>query len=530
MNAVWLMVRKDLRRLAAPVACWLAFQAGGLVWFAQAPGFLPDDPNTWRFGLGLWVELSAWVQFLFGALLTGVLVLEDPVRGSDVFWRTRPISGARLLAAKATAAGLLLVLAPVLVLGVVWAGLGFERGELTQAAVLFLQSSIPCVLTGMAAACLARTLAQHLAALAGVLALQFGLQWLGLYLSPVGAGSFEAPSWLRSVPALSVAYLVPLAVVLAGYLRLRRPVAGVALGAAAALAVVSPRFATGRDAAEPGGFADQRPVPAAGTDVQPRRIHARPQEAVPLTSERDRRAPRLEIVVRQPDQPDALLRPAGGRGILRWSGGPALPVVLAPEVTVPAEAVQAVLSGQRRPEIVWTLSARRQGGGEVRTGSGPVDWTGRIELQTYRSRELGRMPLRPGAQFAHGANRVRIAAVQVPDQPWRPFHVVLEERDSFVSDDETRGPRNRVSLARRTGKVDFFVLELAGERLLLPVEDGEGIAVAGVVVASRRLKLPVRPWAELERGTVVKLRFERVSAGGQDVAATGLPQVGDSQP
>ena len=119
MSAVGLMVRKDLRRLAAPVACWLAFQAGGLVWFARAPGFLPDDPNTWRFGLGLWVELSAWVQFLFGALLTGVLVLEDPVRGSDVFWRTRPISGARLLAAKATAAGLLLVLAPVLVLGVV---------------------------------------------------------------------------------------------------------------------------------------------------------------------------------------------------------------------------------------------------------------------------------------------------------------------------------------------------------------------------------------------------------------------------
>ena len=51
------IVRKDVRRLAIPVAVWLAFQAGALVWFAQAPGFLAHDVATWVYGYGLWAEL-----------------------------------------------------------------------------------------------------------------------------------------------------------------------------------------------------------------------------------------------------------------------------------------------------------------------------------------------------------------------------------------------------------------------------------------------------------------------------------------
>jgi hypothetical protein len=208
VSPTWYIVRKDTRRLALPVAVWLAFQAGALTWFAQAPGFLTNDVSTWLYGFGLWAQQILIVQALFGFVLVGVLMLEDPARGSDVFWRTRPISGSRLLAAKGMAAALLFVVAPAIVLLPIWLGLGFSVAEAGGAVLRFTGGQLKVVLLSLAAGSLASNLAQHV----GLVLVLFGLQ----------VGGNAAGAWLgaRRYEALSGSDPGPILLMCAGWLLL----------------------------------------------------------------------------------------------------------------------------------------------------------------------------------------------------------------------------------------------------------------------------------------------------------------------
>jgi len=91
-------------------------------------------------------------------------------------------------------------------------------------------------------------------------------------------------------------------------------------------------------------------------------------------------------------------------------------------------------------------------------------------------------------------------------------------------------PGHRALLDRRPYKLDFFLLEIEGTRHVLQVEDGEGVTFGSVLVGSRRLVLPDRPWAELERGVVVKLRLERVGAARSVHVAGPLPRSEEEKP
>jgi hypothetical protein len=132
MNTIMHIVRKDLRRLAVPLGAWLALvvgKAAALVAYAASAAPWPGD---W---LGPAFSCANGLEAALGYLLAVLLVLEDSPTDDRAHWRTRPISGGTLLAAKLCGAVSAFVIAPVLALAPVWLAAGFGAGELGLAAL-----------------------------------------------------------------------------------------------------------------------------------------------------------------------------------------------------------------------------------------------------------------------------------------------------------------------------------------------------------------------------------------------------------
>lgn len=162
MNLLWHIVAKDVRRMWLPTALWLAFVGGSALYFAMRPGVDPLGYDAWITVTNSLALVVSGAQFFIGFVLTGVLVLEDPVMGTDSFWPTRPVSRPRLLAAKAVTAALLFVIAPALALVPAWGIAGFSASEMTSAAqeAMLKHAHVTAFALGMGG--LAATLAQFL--------------------------------------------------------------------------------------------------------------------------------------------------------------------------------------------------------------------------------------------------------------------------------------------------------------------------------------------------------------------------------
>lgn len=151
MNTVLHLVRKDLRRLAAPLALWLALVAGkALALLLYATSSLP-----WA---GEWIGPAAayanGMEAVVGLLLVVMLVLEDAPTDTRAFWRTRPISGVCLLAAKAAGAALMVVALPLALLTPIWIAAGFDAREVGLAALdwTLLRGTLALAVLALAAA------------------------------------------------------------------------------------------------------------------------------------------------------------------------------------------------------------------------------------------------------------------------------------------------------------------------------------------------------------------------------------------
>lgn len=126
MTLLWHIARKDARRLAIPLAVWAvlitAHQAA--VWW------LPQLPQDDRLRLQ-WMELFTKMLFALrlgiGYVLAAGIVMEDPAAGTNVFWKSLPVSGTRMFAAKALGCAVVLVIVPLL-LGAPWWLLAGETG------------------------------------------------------------------------------------------------------------------------------------------------------------------------------------------------------------------------------------------------------------------------------------------------------------------------------------------------------------------------------------------------------------------
>ena len=136
MSLVWHIVKKDVRRVVVPWAIWLAsFTAMGWGFRLAAPSdFGPwDDVAHWLNGFAGISTVMVTIQMVMGGLLAGYILLDDAVVDPAAFWKTRPIAGWHLLAAKVVTLGLCLVLAPMLALVPVWLGSDFSVGDVLEA-------------------------------------------------------------------------------------------------------------------------------------------------------------------------------------------------------------------------------------------------------------------------------------------------------------------------------------------------------------------------------------------------------------
>ena len=232
MNLTWRIVAKDFALLRGRLAVWLVVVAAKfalgivVVRWAQVNSELLAQ-------LQLVAAVLIVVDIAFTLLLGALLVQEDGVAGTAAFWRTRPISRSRLLAAKLLSAGTLLVAPAILPALPWWWVCGLDAAQMARAALEVALFQIAVLSVAFAAAAVTTTLGRCLV---------WGIVAFAAVNVGVGVANQSMP-WLALTPAVLVPllFLVLVATVAVQYLTLRRSRAltVLAIGGAAALVLPS---------------------------------------------------------------------------------------------------------------------------------------------------------------------------------------------------------------------------------------------------------------------------------------------------
>jgi hypothetical protein len=132
MNLTWHIARKDFRRFWIPLVILIAIAA---MRFCVGVTLLKGNAvDSAAFGHRAVYANVLWGVGLFVTyMLVAAIIQEDSV-ASAAFWQTRPISRARLFAAKALVLTLVFGLLPVVLSTPWWIGCGFGPAEIARAA------------------------------------------------------------------------------------------------------------------------------------------------------------------------------------------------------------------------------------------------------------------------------------------------------------------------------------------------------------------------------------------------------------
>ncbi|MEJ1973156.1 MAG: ABC transporter ATP-binding protein [Lacunisphaera sp.] len=234
MNLIWHIVRKDLRRLRWPLLLWLLLPL--VQWTLLATTSRTAMNPTAFDGMVTMSATWAGLTWVVGLILAAWLVMEDGLVSTQAFWRTRPINGARLLAAKTLGAILMFSVLPALLMVPIWLAGGFSARELGLAVLEIALKQAIFTVAAFALACVTETAGQFLvrligAALLGPLALAY---CAGIFDGTLGYdGNGLAETRYRLV--LGVGVLTPLAMAVYQYLTRRQLRSCVLLGAGVAL-------------------------------------------------------------------------------------------------------------------------------------------------------------------------------------------------------------------------------------------------------------------------------------------------------
>ncbi|MBS0663477.1 MAG: hypothetical protein JSR48_09440 [Verrucomicrobia bacterium] len=151
MNLTWHITKKDLTRFRLPLAGYaLVLIARVFLGVALRAGGGTDAASFSR--VRMYLLLGVGLQALITYALVAVLMHEDATVGTQVFWRTRPISGARLLGSKLLTLALMFGVLPLLVDLGWWLSCGFGPAEIGAAArdVLLWQAALVLPALGLA--------------------------------------------------------------------------------------------------------------------------------------------------------------------------------------------------------------------------------------------------------------------------------------------------------------------------------------------------------------------------------------------
>jgi hypothetical protein len=162
MKLIWHIVKKDLRRLWLPVALWallVAAQIGVGMNLLLSQGTADVE---WFTQMSVYSVMLLTLDLLFAYVLVAALVQDDSLVGTNLFWRTRPISGRRLLGAKLLAAAIMFGALPTLIWLPWWLSCGYGWREVAGAIPEILGEHAVAVMAGLLVAVLTDTLGRFL--------------------------------------------------------------------------------------------------------------------------------------------------------------------------------------------------------------------------------------------------------------------------------------------------------------------------------------------------------------------------------
>lgn len=417
MNLTWHIVRKDLRRMAWPVAAWLGYSvvvAIGVLLASWLPEKIEEaGAADWMRTLRSTMMAAAVIGTSAVVMLAGVMALEDRVVGSDSFWLTRPIRGWRMLQAKLLAAGLLLVVAPVVVLVPVWLAAGFDARDVLWAAgdLAFTQALLVGVALGLAV--LTENLGQH--AFAALM-----MTGLTVIVMAVLATILERADETRDALGTQAWLVMAIFGVAAGgalvwQYRTRRTGVGWAIWVLALSGVAGVRLGWTWDL---GGVMrhDHASVGEQATEVA--------MVVEPKVASFAARAP-VRFTVNGSGDRAEFVAPVGGTGRVRQAGASELAVRISLGESWGRAAARRVAGvGETGATIAWNMILRDIWERAWDGGGRDMEFSGRVEFARMQGRILYELPVREGAAARNGGTSTRI----VGHVAGEPNTLLVEER------------------------------------------------------------------------------------------------------
>ncbi len=455
MSLVWHIVRKDIQRLWLPLGLWLALVLAQTLLAVHSMGLVQVTVSSYE-GLSYFVATWGVILGVVGFVLAAWLVMEDNLVSTQAGWRTRPINGARLLAAKSLGALLMFSVLPAAVLTPVWLGCGFSAGEWAGAAgALMLRSGLISA-AAFALAGITETSGQFLlrAIGAAVLLPLFVGYVSGAFARPGGdtpVGVAESRSWLL----LAIGLLTPL-VMLGHQFLTRRTLRTVAIFGAGVVLMLGVKFAWVWDFSSPGSGpgSDQQAAAAAADPEVKFRVTEQTESSADAEKNGDASFQARWSGVMAGAPAGSFLRLDSARGLRRRADQSLATVgfkVTAGRQTTPPESavrVAAGLPGLAEEPATWAIE------------SDQTDPRGlfqvRLTASLLRGRVLGELPLRPGAELHTGSSLTRIVSIERTESG---LVVQLEECDAWfawLAGMDPEGPDSAWRNSRRVA--DGFVL------------------------------------------------------------------------
>ncbi len=503
MSLTWHIVKKDLRRMAVPVAIWCGLVALITIAMRTVPMTLglasssgPDAPAdvaaaSWISSLETFIGLAIGIQTSTAVILAAFLVQQDPLVGSRAFWQTRPISDRRLFTAKLIAGALLFVIAPSIVLAVIGWSFGFSFSEGLSISGQFMLWQAIAVSVGFGIGALTSNLGTFLF-----------VTLLGGAVFPVMLVVLNSGSGHTAGQAFTVKWLImtgPALIYVAQSVGRKRRAGWWAFGAILAIAVLT-GFGTPRIIDRVAIHLNGLNRPGAPETAADRQLVVRfaPDDAGEehtLRASVERAAANEQV----PALLSAALHFPNRVGDSWWEPGPRWGDV----------AAQRLLGVDRNlTPATWQLVQQpgRQSSGDLthfQSASVEIAWTTPVLLWETA--------IRPGVTVAAGASSTHIVAVQ-PDG--KDIEIILRESDARTL---WRSWPNLGSVSDRRGNVrdhDCFLLHdpAHGTAEVLSRNDLRAVSLNGMMVTARsvRVTLPASdsdPMAWLQGKTLAKVRF-----------------------
>jgi hypothetical protein len=449
MNLVWHIVRKDFRRLWVPLTLWWVMMIGSTLLLCRA-ATLEASPASFQ---GLTYFTGTWQVMIMavGFVLAAWLVMEDSLVTTQAFWRTRPISGGRLLVAKAAGAVVFFSVLPVLVLTPVWVGAGFSWGELGRAAfdLAFAQalvSTLAILLAGITA-----TSGQFLIRAVGLCV--FLPLYLGFIVDGLGATRYGVTRDLavsRFALVMGLILVMPVAVIVHQFIT-KRTLRSCAVGGLGLLLMFVIKQAWPWELSRVGADDVQETLIGAATRSGIE-VHQRGVSTEPHPNGLYGRLIRLQgVTTGTPSGTYLRMNYASGAWLMKDKTRP-LPGVIRPPLgsgRPPENAIRQVLGLPIPGESAehWELEGREQELelSVVRAKGATLQYA--LNATLMQGQVLGELALKVGAELRIGSSYTKIIAIE---RRANKLFVHLLERDAWPSADAAFRPDNYGPLSPAT--------------------------------------------------------------------------------